>query len=66
MSFFYTKQTFPTGFQCPLLGVKQTSGGGRFSFICASASRGRADERASDPLHGGRIDAKASGCGLSC
>ena len=32
------------------------------NFICApSASRDRADERAGDPLHGGRIDAKASG-----
>src|SRR6516225_6950489 len=31
-------------------------------FICVlSASRDRADERAGDPLHGGWIDAKASG-----
>ena len=43
-------------------GTKRTSGEGRFSFICAlSASRGHADERAGDPLHRGRIDAKASG-----
>jgi hypothetical protein len=33
--------------QCLLLGVKRTSCGGRFSFICAlSASHGHADERA--------------------
>jgi len=44
------------------LGVKRTSGGGCFSFICAlSASRGHADERAihllPDALHGADADA---------
>jgi len=37
-------------------------GFGRCRFTCApSASRDRADERAGDPLHRGRIDGKASG-----
>ena len=41
---------------------KDDHGFGRCRFTCApSASRGHADERAGDPLHGGRIDAKASG-----
>jgi hypothetical protein len=57
---------FAAEFQCPLLGVKRTSGGGRFSFICApSASRGRADERAFhlllNALNGANADANLAG-----
>jgi len=42
-----TKRHHDRAEACPLLGVKRTSGGRRFRFICAlSASRGHADERA--------------------
>jgi hypothetical protein len=49
-----------------LLGVRRTSGGGRFSFICAPlASRGHADERVfhllPDALHGAGAYAEFAG-----
>jgi hypothetical protein len=52
--------------QCPLLGVKRTSGKGRFSFTCApSASRDCADERAFhlllNALHRTSADANLAG-----
>jgi hypothetical protein len=48
--------------QCPLLGAKRTSGWRALSIISVlSASRDRADERAGDPLHSGRVKAKAFG-----
>ena len=47
MSAFGTKRTSRHVLPMSAFGGKATSGGGRFSFICAlSASRGHADERA--------------------
>jgi hypothetical protein len=52
--------------ECLLLGVKRTSGGGRFSFICApSTSRGHDGGRAFhlllDALNGAAADAALAG-----
>ena len=57
MSAFGTKRTSRHVLPMSAFGGKATSGGGRFSFICAlSASRGHADERAihllRNALHG--------------
>src|SRR5262249_1161635 len=49
-------------FRCPLLGLKRISGWRALRIICVlSASRDRAHERAGDPLHSGRVNAKALG-----
>ena len=66
MSAFGTKRTSLTLQRMSALGVKRTSGGGCFSFICAlSASRGHADERAihllRNALHGAGAYAEFAG-----
>jgi hypothetical protein len=69
MSAFGTKQTSESIHPMSAFGGKGTSGGGRFSFICAlSASRGHADERAihllRNALHGAGAYAEFAGTAL--
>jgi hypothetical protein len=56
------REKFAFVFQCGLRGSIGGERLGRFGFICApSASRGHLGERAADPLHRARINAKALG-----